>query len=190
MSAKTFELRDSTDAVDINSTGFTAYTSGGTVQRVENTFGGLSHLEGKTLTILIDGGTVADETVASASITVDRWGNKVLSGLPYTSILETMPIVFSGQTGNVMARIKAIRKVTFDFYKTLGVEYGIDANNLSPINFQTTETLLSGTIPLFTGKKQVTFQHGYARQNTVYIQQDKPLPVTIRAIIPEIEIFN
>lgn len=187
---KTFELRDSTDAVDINSVDFTAYTSGGTAQRVENTFGGLGHLEGETLTILADGGTVADETVASASITIDRWANKVLTGLPYTSILETMPIVFSGQTGSAMAKIKAIREVTFDFYKTLGVEYGIDADNLRPINFQTTETPMGDQIPLFDGFAPATFQHGYKRQSTVYIQQDKPLPVTVRAIIPEIEIFN
>jgi len=165
-SAKTFELRDSTDAVDINSIGFTKYTSGGTSQRMENTFGGLSHLEGKTVSMLVDGGTVADELVAASSITIDRWANNVVAGLPYTSILETMPIVFNGQTGNAMARIKAIRKVTFDFYKTLGVEYGVDADNLRPINFQTTETPLSDAVPLFTGKKPVTFQHGYERQST------------------------
>ncbi len=187
---KTFELRDSTDAVDINSVDFTTYTSDGTAQRVERTFGGLSHLEGETVSILADGGTVADEVVASASITIDRWANKVLAGLPYTSILETMPIVFSGRTGNAMAKIKAIRKVTFDFYQTLGVEYGIDADNLRPINFQTTETPMGDQIPLFDGFVPETFQHGYKRQSTVYIQQDKPLPVTLRAIIPEIEIFN
>lgn len=186
---KTFELRDETDAVDINSTGFTAYTSGGTAQRIENTFGGLSHLEGETLTILIDGGTVSDETVSSASITTERWGNKVLAGLPYTSVLETMPIVFGSQSGDSMARIKSIRNVTFDFYKTLGTEYGIDADNLKPINFQTTETPMGDQIPLFTGFAPVPFRHGYKKQSTVYIQQDRPLPVTIRAIQPEIEIF-
>ncbi len=187
---KTFEMRDSTDVVDINSVGFTTYTSGGTAQRVERTFGNLSHLEGETLSILVDGGTVADETVDSNSITIDRWGNKVIAGLPFTSILETLPIIFRGQTGSAMARIKSIRKVTFDFYQTLGVEYGVDADNLRPINFQTTETAMSDAIPLFTGFAQETFQHGYEKQSTVYIQQDKPLPVTIRAIIPEIEIFN
>ncbi len=188
--AKTFELRDSTDAVDINSVDFTAYTSDGTAQRVERTFGGLSHLEGETVAILADGGTVADEVVASASITIDRWANKVVAGMPFTSILETMPIVFSGQTGSAMAKIKAIRKVTFDFYQTLGVEYGIDADNLRPINFQTTETPMGEQIPLFDGFVNETFQQGYKRQSSVYIQQDKPLPVTLRAIIPEIEIFN
>ncbi len=190
VSAKTFELRDSTDIVDINSNGFGAYTSDGTAQRVENTFGGLGHLEGETVTILADGGTVADEVVANSSITIDRWANKVLAGLGYTSILETMPVVFNGADGSTTARIKAIRKVTFDFYKTLGVEYGVDADNLRPIDFQTTETAMSDSVPLFTGKKPVTFQHGYDRQSTVYIQQDKPLPVTIRAITPDIEIFN
>lgn len=188
--AKTFELRDSTDITDIDSTGFGTYTSGGTLRRVENTFGGLGHLEGEIVASLADGGTTSDKTVSGASITLDRWANKVTTGLPYTSVLETMPIVFTGQTGNTMARIKSIRKVTFDFYKTLGVEYGLDADNLRAINFQTTETAMSDPIPLFTGFATVTFQHGYKRQSTVYIQQDKPLPVTIRAISPEIEIFN
>ena len=188
--SKTFELRDSTDIVDIDSTGFTAYTSAGTAQRVEQTFGGLSHLEGQAVTILADGGPQPDEMVSAASITIDRWANKVLAGLPYTSILETMPIVFSGQTGNVMARIKRIMKVTFDFVDTLGTEYGVDADNLRPIDFRTTETPLGDQVPLFTGFKSETFQHGYKRQSTVYIQQDLPLPVTIRSITPEIEIFR
>ncbi len=187
---KTFKLRDSTDAVDINSTGFTEYTSGGTAQRIENTFGGLDHLEGETVAILADGGTVADEVVDGNSITIDRWANKATAGLPYTSILETLPIIFSGQTGSTMAKIKSIRRVTFDFYQTLGVEYGVDADNLRAINFQTTETAMSDSVPLFTGFTRATFQHGYEKQSTVYIQQDKPLPVTLRAIVPEIEIFN
>jgi hypothetical protein len=189
VSARTFELRDSTDITDIDSTGFTVYTSGGTAQRVENTFGGLGHLESETVTVFADGGPAADETVTSSSISTGLWSNKVLVGLPYTSVLETMPIVFSGQQGSVMAKIKAIRKVTFDFYQTLGTEYGTDADNLRPINFKTTETPLSGRVPLFSGMTTESFQHGYNVQTTVYIQQDLPLPMTVRAIMPEIEIF-
>ena len=188
---KTFELRDSTDITDIDSTGFTAYTSGGTAQRVENTFGNLSHLEGETVAILADGATTPDQEVSGAEITLanDKWANKVIAGLPYTSVLETMPIVFSGSSGTVMARIKNIRRVTFDFYKTLGVEYGIDADNLRPINFKTTETPMSDQLSLSTGQTAVTFQHAYETQSTVYIQQTLPLPMTVRAIVPEVEIF-
>ena len=187
---KTFELRDSTDITDIDSTGFTAYTSGGTIQRVENTFAGLDHLEGETVVSLADAATVAEEVVSSGTITLDRWANKVVSGLEYTSILETMPIVLGGQDGTSMARIKRIISVKFDFLETLGTEFGPDADNLRPLNFQTTETGLSGAVDLFTGKKKQTFQHGYERQSTVYLQQTLPLPFTLRAIVPDIEIFN
>ncbi len=189
VSAKTLELRDSTDVVDIDSTGFTAYGGGGTAQRFEKTFGGLSHLEGEVVVVLVDGMTHTDETVSNASITTDIWANKVLAGKEYTSILETMPIVFASSTGSTMAQIKRISKVTFDFYKTLGTEYGVDADNLRPINFQTTQTPMGDAIPLHTGFAPGSFSHGYKKQSTVYIQQTLPLPMTVRAIVPEIEIY-
>ena len=186
----TIELRDSTDAVDINSTEFGKYTRAGSVQRFENTFAGLDHLEAETVTILADGGSHSDKTVASGSITLDDWYNKVTAGLGMVSKLETLPIVVAGQSGSSMAKIKRINKVTFDFYKTLGVEYGTDANSLREINFTTTETPMGGPVPLFTGLKPLTYQHGYERMSTIYLQQQRPLPWTVRAIIPEIEIYR
>ena len=51
-----FELKDVADAVDINSVDFTAYTSGGTIERVENVFTTLTHLEAEAVVAAGDGG--------------------------------------------------------------------------------------------------------------------------------------
>jgi len=190
VSNKTFELRDSTDTVDINSVAYTTYDSGGTVQRVENTFSGLSHLEGETVAVMADGESHAEKVVVSGVISLDVWANKVHAGLPIISQLETMPIVFQTQTGTISSRIKRISEVTFDFYKTLGTEYGPDSSNVSPITFYTSDDELDEPVPLYSGFKRVPWIHGYKRPSTVFIQQTLALPMTIRAIIPEVEVYE
>lgn len=183
---KTFTLDDSNGESDINSVGYTTYTSGGTVQRFERDFY-LEHLDGKTVAVLADGNALGTEVVTGAAVAIDAWANKVHIGLPYTSQLETMPFVISGQQGISAGRRSKISSVFFNFYETLGVEYGTDANNLDDVIFP---DLDDDPIPLFTGWLHCSFLRGYYRDATIYMQTDEPLPFTIRAIIPKLEVIE
>ena len=53
--------------------------------------GGLDHLEGKQVSVIVDDAIQANKTVSSGQITFDRPGKKVEVGLPYISTLETTP---------------------------------------------------------------------------------------------------
>jgi hypothetical protein len=178
VSAKTFSLNDSTDTDDIDSTGYTTYTSGGTVQRFENTFTGFDHLEGETVAILGDGAALTSQTVSSGGFTINSWVNKLHAGLPFTSILETMPIIIEGAG---LASNKTISSVSINFYKSLGTKFGIENS--------TNECFRSNVTSLVTGWEKLNFQKGFFNDEaTIYIEQEKPLPLTILAIEPSVMI--
>ena len=53
--------------------------------------GGLEHLEGKEVAVVVDDAIQSNKTVVSGQITLDSKGKKIEVGLPYTSTLETTP---------------------------------------------------------------------------------------------------
>lgn len=178
--ALTFTLNNSADTSDVNSIAYTEYISGGTVQRVENSFTGFDHLEGETLKVLADGRVQTDVVVDSGAFTIGRWSKMVHAGLPYTSIIETMPIVFTTQEGSVAASNKRISDVSINFYKSLGTKYGKEGD----LDECFTES------SLVTGWKNWSWQHGYTREATIYLEQEDPLPLCVRAIIPNVSITD
>ena len=184
--AKTFTLDDYASVGNINSTNFTDYVSGGTVERVENTFSNLTHLQGLVVTVLADGESQPSETVATGAITLDVWANTVLAGLPYTSIVETMPIVLEYQSGSTAGKIGRIASVKVNFYKSLGTQYGINSSSVTDIDFYDADEYADEMMPVYTGWKTLPWLHGQTSDATVYLSQSQPLPVTVRAIVPKV----
>jgi hypothetical protein len=176
VTGKTFALRDSTDAVDYNSVGFTAYTSGGTVQMVENSFATLAHLEGETVAVCANGGAHPDCTVSSSSVTLNEFYNKVHIGLPYNSNLQPMRLQPQAET-------KRIYKLVANFYETLGCQAGPDEDNLDRYEFSTSSDTMDEPPPLSSDPKEMLFEAPFGREGDIYIRQAQPLPLTLRAII-------
>lgn len=296
----TFTLNDSDDINDVNAIDFTAYTSGGTVQRVENTFAGIGHLAGKKLAIWADGavlpdyqytGTKAfdvwaiqrygtrigplhpdnriyyilvalttdlaeylsdgdivefdnvvgapwmnaewpitevhsgliyppegpryvtifhladpngnlfdatgldfvstdlppttmgvtctiDEVVSDAgTIVTHDWYNTLIAGLPYTSTLETMPLIVPGDNGPMLHNLKRVTKIWADFYESIGATAGASEATLQDVDRGTTSTTL------YTEWKEISdVAVGWFRKPTVWIRQEDPAPMTVRQI--------
>ncbi len=182
----TFELRDPGDTIDINSVGFTAFTSGGRVQEVARTITGLDHLEGETISILGDGSQMSDETVASGSITIDNYAGVIHYGLPYTSELETMPLLFQEEGQGVSAsRTTRISAVRVNFYKSLGVQVGT-ISGTEAVSFVDPSDDVSARVSLFSGWRQTPVLQGFWDIPTVYLKQEEPLPMTVKAIVSEL----
>lgn len=176
--ALTFSLNDSDDSADIDSTSYTTYSSGGTAQRFEKDFSNLGHLEGEAVAVFADGAALTNNTVTTGAVELSNWYNKVLVGLPYTSILETMPIVFNTQGGSTAAHNTRIINVNFDLYESLGLSFGTDEDNITTKDFD----------DMTTDWKEYRFPYGKMRPATVYVETAKPIPLTVRQIIPKVEI--
>ena len=185
--ADTFELKDATDTWDYDTSGFTAYTSGGSVQQVEDTFAGLDHLEGETVKVWADGIVLSDEVVVNGVVTIDVASSIVAIGLPYTAKIETLPIRIDPQD---IALNKKIQRLWVDLYKSGAFSFGPGSTaDLTTVNMWQ-ESTLTAKQPLYTSTrkmKQFAFTYaGYVKQ-TVFLQSDQPVPLTIRAIVAEIE---
>jgi len=186
--SKTFSL-DSTGDADWDTSGYTAYTSGGTVQIVENTFS-LSHLEGESVTVYTNDGVMSDELVASGSVTADDYANQTAVGLPFTSILAPEPSDLTFYTGTTMSRSKKITGLYLNVYCSMGGSFGVNSDNLYEIDWSNTRSGLAWTsgTELVTDSVVLPPFGGWRREAEYRLVVDEPWPFTVRVLAPIYEV--
>jgi hypothetical protein len=150
--------------------------SGAVTKEVVNIIAGLDHLEGQTVSILVDGATHPTKVV----------GTDVKVGLQYTSILKTMRIDAGSQDGTSQGKTKRIYEVTARLFETVGVEVGPDLNNMERIPFRTSADPMDQGIPPFTGDKEVEFRGNYDTDGFMMVRQTQPLPLTLLSLYPRL----
>ena len=200
--ADTFELNTAGDA-NVNTTGFTAYTNGGSVYHMEGgsafaayveggnareaflTISGLWHLEGETISILADGNVVEDKVVSSGSVTLDEKASRVHAGLKYIADLETLNV--EAPDGTIQGRPKKLPKVTVRFQASRGLLAGPTTDQLVEMKQREYETMGSPT-QLLTGDKEITLTPAWNSNGRLFLRQINPLPMTILAVIPDITV--
>jgi hypothetical protein len=153
-----------------------------------STIGGLDHLEGETVSILADGATHPDKTVAQGRITLDRDASVVQVGLAYTSTLQTMKLEAGAADGTAQGKTKRISKVVFNFHQTLGGLYGASPDGtLDVLQFRTASDPLDAPPPLFDGMtRPLNWPMGYETAAAITVRQVQPLPMTLLAIMPQV----
>jgi hypothetical protein len=164
-------------------------TIAGTVEVVDNAFSGLDHLEGKTVSVLGDGTVHPDVVVSSGAVTLTDYYNKVHIGLPYVSKLKPMKLEVPLQGGTARTKTKRIHSIVFSFFNSLGCKFGIDEGT-ETISFRKTTDVAGEAVPLFTGEKVETFSAGYELNGDIYVEQDQPLPLTVRSITPRLQLYG
>jgi len=150
---------------------------------------GLDHLEGETVSILADGATHATKVVTSGAIALTRSATKVVVGLPYASVLQTMRIeAGAGQfEGTAQAKIKRISKVTLRLFETVGAKVGPSLDNLETVPFRTTSGAMDLPVSTFlAGDKEVEFADDYNTDGFIFVKQEQALPLTVLALYPTI----
>jgi len=147
---------------------------------------GLDHLEGESVTLLVDGAVHPSKTVVGGAITLDYAGSIVHAGLGYTADLQLLRPEAGAQDGTAQGKIKKVDEVIARFMDTGGLLSGRDASNLYRVTFRTSADPLSQSVPLYTGDKELPFQSDYTTDGFVFIRQDQPLPATVLAIMPRV----
>lgn len=151
------------------------------------TISGLSHLEGKTVSILADGAVHPQRTVTGGTITLDNPASKVQIGLPITADLQTLPIAAQLDGGFGQGRLKNVNKAWLRVYKSSGIWVGPDADNLTEAKQRTTEPY--GSPPeLKTREIPVMTSPTWADGGQVFVRQSDPLPLTVVSLTTEVAI--
>jgi len=89
-----------------------------------------------------------------------------------------MPFTQGARDGSGQGRLKQVKTLVFDLYKTIGFEYGKDPDNLYEIFFSNS----LGVPELFTGLKEKVFDGAVDAEQQITIVSDKPTPLTLLAI--------
>ena len=136
----------------------------------------LPHI-GKALNVITDGVVQSNETVSGGgSVTFDRASTTSYEvGLPINVYVKTMPVEVKLQTGSRLSfkkRIVEISPIVKDTQHLI-------INN-QPVAFRLFDNpLLDDPEPTFTGVKRVNGVLGYSREQSIEVQQNLPLKMTL-----------
>lgn len=160
-------------------------TALGIWSKAVDSLSGLGHLEGKTVSILADANVEAQQIVTSGAITITHPASKIHVGLPIQADFETLDI--ENSKGTIQGKRKTISAVTFRVENTRGGKVGPSFDRLTEFKQRAYEAYGEPT-ELKTGDIQVTIPSQWSTNGSLAFRQDDPLPVTILATIPEVEI--
>jgi hypothetical protein len=151
-----------------------------------DTIGGLTHLEGKTVSILADGAVMPRVTVTGGQVTLQRASVIVHVGLPYDSDLETLPMAIQMEAFG-QGRAKNVNEAFLRVYRSSGIFVGPDNDNLTEAKQRTTEPY--GSPPgLKTDEIGVKLTPTWRQSGRIYVRQSDPLPLTIVGLTLEVAI--
>jgi hypothetical protein len=149
--------------------------------------GGLSHLEGKTVSILANGNVHLQKVVTGGLVYLDGAYTKVHIGLQYYSDLQTLSVEVSLPDGTAQGRKMKISKVVFRLTNSRGGWIGSDATHLLEMTVPY-RAYYNNALDLYSGDQKETLGGGYEDGGSIFFRQKDPLPVTINAIIPSVTI--
>lgn len=144
---------------------------------------GLTHLEGETVGAYADGYVgVVSAAVSSGAITLQEAAGKVHVGLKYSTKLKGMPVELQGPGGTLQGSLVRAWKSFIRFHRSaLGrVGYSTEDSNIIE-NFSDNYTM-GGALPLFSGIKEIPYDHGAELEIASYVEQTQPAPLTILTI--------
>jgi len=152
----------------------------GTVSTATTSVSGLSHLEGESVQVIINGAVFPNATVSSGAITISvpaGWSNvDIAVGLGYTSTLKTMRVEAGSSAGKAQGLKKRWNEVKVRLLDTTGVKINGDQ-----LPFRSSANLMNAPVDAFTGDKRVT-NLGWDRDGIIEVSQEQPLPMTILGI--------
>ena len=165
--------------------------------KMVDSISGLSHLEGRTVSVLADGhelvqqvvsdtGTLPDKLKSFSDGSTERPYGIVHVGLPYTSEIKTMDLDFSKTLDAVLDKQKRVNGVTLFVDSSRPLKAGIDE---SGVTLYEQNPAVGYTVPdLVTDKVFVGVQSRWTNHGRVHIKHTSPYPMSLRAMITHFEL--
>lgn len=152
------------------------------------TITGLDHLEGETVFALADGALITGKTVSSGQITLPSSASVVHVGLFNQATLQMMRLDASLQNGTIQGIPKKIGDLTVRVVSSGAFKAGPDENNIDVVKDRNQTVVLGGAYPLYTGDLDMGYDGGWEKDARPMIVQDKPLPLTVAAIMMDVDL--
>jgi hypothetical protein len=141
------------------------------------TFSNLNWLEGKTVSILGDGAVSPSQVVTGGIVNLQYPAVKVTIGLPYTSAMESLPLVMQVD-GFGQGRHKNVNTVWIRVYRSSAIFAGPSEDNLVEYKQRTTEPY--GSPPsMITDEVEIKIPASWNPSGQVFVEHSDPLPLTL-----------
>jgi len=158
-----------------------------------NSVSGLTHLEGETVQVLVDGAVHPNRTVSSGAVSLASSGTEISVGLAYQGKLVTLDPEVQTETGASQGKVRRIERATVRVVDTYNLKIAAETLPLEELDFRDTGGLEAvpfregaqsmDTVTLFTGDKRVLISHTPDRKFNLVVQHDQPQPCTVLAIM-------
>ena len=153
-----------------------------------STVSGLWHMEGQTLSALVDGAEVENLTVTNGQITLPIPASRAQVGLPYTSTLATQRIESGATDGTAQGKNKRFHQIVMRLYASLGGKVGANATLADQILYRSLADYMDETPPILTGDTdKFPYPGGYETDGRIWVLADQPLPLTVVAMYPRMK---
>lgn len=171
---------------DIDTSGFSAYVSGGEVRKLVTNISGLTHLEGETVSILADGAVQPNQAVSSGAITLGERAAVVQIGLPYNSDGQLLRLEAGANDGTALGKKRRTHRMGMLVHRSLGLQVGMNFTDLDAITFRTSSDSLTRAPALYTGVLEHRLESDYDFENQIAWRQNQPLPSMVLAVMPQL----
>jgi hypothetical protein len=158
-------------------------------------FTGLTHLAGKKVSVLADGGVVRDVLVAgdgsfdlpTTAVPSDR-AFAVSVGLPYTMRVVTVRPEARTQRGTMQAKKQRVVRAVVRLLSTLGLRAGAKGGKLDQLLDRPQNANMNAPMPLFTADTDRPISGNWNTSGQSEFVSDDPLPCIILAHMPDLDV--
>jgi hypothetical protein len=156
------------------------------------TITGLSHLEGKAVSVWADNAVgsliVSQPTVVGGQITLQIPASRVLVGLPFTSTLVPQRVDTNLQDGTSQGRRMRIPRINLKVYQSTGGELSTDGVNWFPLVSRVLTDNMDASPPVLNGYERAYASSNWADGVDLYVRQTQPVPFTVAALVVNFEV--
>jgi hypothetical protein len=151
------------------------------------TISGLSHLEGQTVSVLVNGAPHPNVVVTSGAIALQIAATTAQVGLPCPARYRSMRLEAGSQDGTSQGKTKRIHKCVLRLLHTGSGKYGaLNGGAMDSLLLRPSAAAMDQPTPLFTGDKVVPWPDGYSTDAYVGFEIDQPVNAVLVAIMPHI----
>lgn len=151
------------------------------------TISGLGHLEGQTVSVLVNGAPHPNVVVTSGAITLQIAATTAQIGLPCPARYRSMRLEAGAQDGTSQGKTKRIHKCVLRLLYTGGGKYGaMNGGSMDNLLLRSSTAAMNQPAPLFTGDKVVPWPDGYNTEAYVGFEIDQPVNAVLVAVMPQV----
>lgn len=145
---------------------------------------GMSHLAGKTVSVVGDGKPQADKVVSGSGTLTITACNTAVIGLPYTSTLEPTYLETPDPSSMTKVAKKRLHRAVLELWQSYGMEISADDGaTWQALAIPITPDFDAAAGTLFTGLHEHYLEASTERQASVIVRQTKPAPLALMALM-------